>query len=236
MTYFERLAAFAQGQFVRAEAQIQEFIPLGEESTLEPLEFTSSDRPGSNRPAQVPTREVSPKAVPSPVLHEQTHHHHTHHEAVRTETQQELGVTVEQPTHFHRQEIHEGDRALTIRQEHNQLLVAIRNEFKAGLACQHHDTVILAGTSGLETRPPAPLTPVTRAPSLPTRSAPAPLGRTINSPAPTTISPPSEPEIHIHIGRIDVKVPPVPAREEPVREKPKGVISLEEYLAQRRAS
>jgi hypothetical protein len=44
----------------------------------------------------------------------------------------------------------------------------------------------------------------------------------------------SSPEIYVHIGRIDVKVPSEKAETATVAEKPRGVISLEEYLAQRR--
>lgn len=236
MSYFDRLAAFATGQFSRAEVQIREFIPLYDEvspETSEPHPGTQSSTPSPARPSV--QRESSP-VVSEHFTREQSHHETTHHEATRTEIHRESSPTLSQTEHFHRQEIREGDRALTIRQEHNQLLVAIRNEFKAGLACQHHETVILAGSSGLETRPFASPT----APRRPVSAlAPKTFSKGTRPDATTTsteTSAKSEPEIHVHIGRIDVKAPSTPARTEPVREKPKGVISLEEYLAQRRAN
>lgn len=235
MSYFDRLAAFATGQFSRAEVQIREFIPLYDEVSPEAVE----PRPGTRSASSSPVHPSAPKEPRSVVTEhfnrEQNHHESTHHEASRTEIHWESSPTLSQTEHFHRQEIREGDRALTIRQEHNQLLVAIRNEFKAGLACQHHDTVILAGTSGSETRPFAP-------PASPRTPSPTPAVRAANPIRRATVSTPAqepvakhEPEIHIHIGRIDVKAPASPVCEEATREKPKGVISLDEYLAQRRS-
>ena len=55
-----------------------------------------------------------------------------------------------------------------------------------------------------------------------------------DNPPATLAATKSAPEVHVHIGRIDVKVPTAKAEKEIAPEKPRGVISLEEYLAQRR--
>lgn len=236
MSYFDRLANFATGNFERVQVRLQEYVPAELEITEAPdfpadrswpknvldqareIDTTSAPAKSGVEPSiAIRPDTVSPAAGPGTSHH--TEFREIHHELIDAS---ETVVTLNQRT-----------------EEYKSLIHQIRSEF-------HTSTFVTSpgprdvthtreGERFVRTDRHTERVERFSAAAVPSSNPPSPkatngaAGKSENS---RTIT--ANPEIYVHIGRIDVKVPVEKAETPTIADKPRGVISLEEYLAQRR--
>lgn len=236
MSYFDRLAQYATGDFSRAHVRLQEFVPADLTDPVEPEYLAErpaaifsppSPTEGSGRSFAGTVLENESVAPPTAAFTRETKTEATHF-ATTNESRRETVTSPE--THVSVEQRRDEFRTLVqqIRNEFNQttpITRSVRHEISPEQPGEiRHRTD--RHTERIERTTSFSGSPVTK----PTVAQPRPAGNNGVSALAPTIGP----EIHVHIGRIDVKVPAEKTEKERPTEKPRGVISLDEYLAQRR--
>ncbi len=236
MSYFDRLANFATGNFERVQVRLLEYVPAELEITEAP-DFPADrswTQNASHQAREINTTSAPAKSDVGPSI------------AVRPDT---VSPAAGPGTSHHTEmrEIHHqpGDPSATAitlherQEEFRSLIQQIRSEFHTSTFVTSPGPRDVTHTREVERfvrtdrhterleRISAAAVPSTNPPS--PKATDVAAGKSDNS---RTI--PASPEIYVHIGRIDVKVPVEKAETPTIADKPRGVISLEEYLAQRR--
>ena len=235
MSYFDRLARFAIGDFARVQVRLQEFVPgefaesEGPEAFAERQYPAVTQAPAAATQLKVSASETSDErlaALPrETVIESETRT--TEIDITREATLQLVSTPVTHVSVDQR------------RADYRSLVQQIRSEF----AFAHHTTRVarqeISNEKQTEVRHRTDrhterIDRTTHRVEVPSKRASDPGSALADNPPATSAATKSAPEVHVHIGRIDVKVPTAKAEKEIAPEKPRGVISLEEYLAQRR--